>query len=324
MAIFNNNSKIYGGIDVSASPRQQTYNERYNDYMRYKYDREKLNPFKTINDSYTQKKMTKGFTDFLDSKFPLPDIFNKYSPVTKTVEGVSRTAIPIKDMGGNAGSETAGMLGKYAKYLPYLVAAYDVFNDNPERGIGTAVGTYAGSALSGTALGAKLGTLIPIPGIGTALGALAGSLIGSAFKNKDPDKYLWADQVKKITGNNPDGWGSGGDWSEWFTRNYEGVDKGLGDHFGGRIRRKEISPTQALQELARSGFKKKAQPSVNQPIWRNGSIPIDPRSGILAIPSKATAMPLPASTPNVPVSNSPSQPLIVGGRPVGYNSMWRR
>lgn len=306
--VFNNNSRVYGGINVGSSPRQNTrardYNERYNRYMRYKHGREKPNPFRVVNDAYTEKIMSEGFTDFLDKKFPLDKIFGDGSPVTKAIEGGTRTTIPIKNVDKFSGeAETLSKMGKYMKYLPYVVAAYDVFNDNPERGIGTAVGTYAGSAFGGTALGAKIGSIIP--GFGTAVGALLGSIIGSKFKNKDPDKYLWADEVKKITGNNPDGWGSGGDWSQWFSQNYEGIDKGLGDHFGGRIRRKEISPTQALQEIHRSGFKRKPN---------------------MINPTKATATPVPNRPTRSPVlsGGGANQPIMAGGRPLGFNSMWGR
>jgi len=72
--------------------------------------------------------------------------------------------------------------------------------------------------------------------------------IDSMFQNKDPDKDLWGEQVRRITGHDPDGWGSGGDWSEWLMQKY-GLDKGTADHYGGQIRQKQMSPDQAISEI---------------------------------------------------------------------------
>jgi len=73
--------------------------------------------------------------------------------------------------------------------------------------------------------------------------------VGSGFfKNEDPDKDLWAEQVKRLTGHDADGWGSGGDWSAWLMQKY-GLDKGTGDHYGALIRQKQMSPDQAISEI---------------------------------------------------------------------------
>ena len=117
--------------------------------------------------------------------------------------------------------------------LPYLPGVMNIIGDAPEKGIGQTVGTALGS---------------PFGPIGMMAGGFLGGIAGSMFQNQDPDQYLWGDAVKRLTGNNPDGWGSGGDWSQWLQQKY-GLDKGTGDHYGGMIRRKEMNPDQAIAAI---------------------------------------------------------------------------
>jgi hypothetical protein len=62
-----------------------------------------------------------------------------------------------------------------------------------------------GSGLKGAAMGAKIGTMIPIPGVGTALGAgvgfLAGSIIGGVKGQKAKEEGLAADLAEETSSN---------------------------------------------------------------------------------------------------------------------------
>jgi hypothetical protein len=62
-----------------------------------------------------------------------------------------------------------------------------------------------GSGLKGAAMGAKIGTMIPIPGVGTALGAgvgfLAGSIIGGVKGQKAKEEGLAANTAEKTRSN---------------------------------------------------------------------------------------------------------------------------
>ena len=65
--------------------------------------------------------------------------------------------------------------------------------------------TALGSGLKGAAMGAKIGTMIPIPGVGTAVGAgvgfLAGSIMG-AIKGKKAKEEGLAANTAENTGSN--------------------------------------------------------------------------------------------------------------------------
>lgn len=123
----------------------------------------------------------------------------------------------------------------------YLPGIGYISGGMPERGIGSAAGTYAGTAAASAGLLGGLGAL------GGPIGGIVGAALGGLFENKDPDKYLWAEPVRRLTGNNPDGWGSGGDWSAWIQQ--RGIDKGTADHYGAMIRQKQIDPDTALAKL---------------------------------------------------------------------------
>ena len=62
-----------------------------------------------------------------------------------------------------------------------------------------------GSGLKGAAMGAKIGTMIPIPGVGTAVGAglgfLAGSIIGGVKGKKAKEEGLAANLAEETSSN---------------------------------------------------------------------------------------------------------------------------
>ena len=177
---------------------------------------------------------------------------SSYNPAAN----ISRTSIPISNVAQFSGVYPGMQWGNaipnsIGSALPYLPGVMDIYGGNTEAGIGSLAGTAIGSAASGTAIGTALGNLIPIPGIGALLGGMAGRFIGSQFANEDPDQYLWGDAVKRITGNDPDGWGSGGDWSSFFQG--KGIDLGTADHYGALIRQKQMNPDAAMQAMGLAG-----------------------------------------------------------------------
>lgn len=106
------------------------------------------------------------------------------------------------------------------------------WKEDPEKSVG---------ATAGAVIGGFWGP------IGAFVGSTIGGFLGSQFKNKDPDRDLWGREVMELTGNNPDGWGSGGDWSQWLQG--KGIDKETADKYGRAIRSGGMNPKTAAKEL---------------------------------------------------------------------------
>lgn len=78
---------------------------------------------------------------------------------------------------GDSGSFLSGVIGSDAagwvsSALPYLTAIQSLFSGNAERGAGEAIGAY-------------VGTMIPIPVFGTLIGATLGDILGGMWEDKD-------------------------------------------------------------------------------------------------------------------------------------------
>lgn len=144
----------------------------------------------------------------------------------------------------------------------------------------------------GSGIGTVLGSFFGMPWLGGTLGGLVSGL----FKNKNPDKYLWAEQIRKYVGANPVNWGSGEDWALWFMEKF-GVDRPTADHYGALVRQKKITPEEAIAEL--SG-------QVPRGTFSNrGKVNVSEKYSLSSIRKGKNTVVYPGK--------------IVGGMPIGYN-----